>query len=252
MPPTVALFGLNLSCMTYLETLDWLDQEVLQKPPARVRVFSANVDQLMRRRHDPAFRETYRFADLVIADGMPVVWSSRLAGQPLPERVAGIDLMLGLCQRAARGGHRCFLLGAEPEVCARAGEVLQQSMAGLLLGGCHHGYFREDGPVVDAIHASGADILFVGMGSPRQERWLRNNFPRLRCRLALPVGGSFEVLAGRRRRAPVLLQKSGMEWVWRLAQEPRRLARRYLVEDLRFLPLALREIRSRRGWKGQA
>lgn len=252
MPKTVSLFGLSLSCMTYAETLDWLEQEILQRPPARACVFSANVDQLIRHRNDPSFRKTYEFADLVVPDGMPVVWSSRLAGQPVPERVTGIDLMLGLCQRAADKGYRCFLLGSEPEICAQAVEVLQHNVPGLLICGCHHGYFRDDGPVMEAIHHARGDILFVGMGSPRQEIWLQNNFSRLPCRLALPVGGSFEVLAGRRRRAPALLQKSGMEWAWRMLQEPRRLGRRYLIEDLRFLPMALGEIRARRGRTGEA
>ena len=210
------------------------------------------MDQLIRHRHDPAFRETYQLADLAIPDGMPVVWSSRLAGCPVPERVTGIDLMLGLCQRAAHGGYRCFLLGAQPEVCSQTGETLQHNIAGLSICGWHHGYFPQDQPVVDAINAARADILFVGMGSPRQETWLQKNFPLLNCRLVLPVGGSFDVLAGRRRRAPVLVRKSGMEWAWRMLQEPRRLGRRYLIEDLRFLPMVLEEIRSRRGRAGQA
>jgi N-acetylglucosaminyldiphosphoundecaprenol N-acetyl-beta-D-mannosaminyltransferase len=252
MPRTAALFGLNLSCMTYLETLDWLEQEILRRPPARACVFSANVDQLIRHRNDPAFRKTYELADLVVPDGMPVVWSSRLAGRPVAERVTGIDLMLGLCQRASVGGYRCFLLGSQPEICTQAAEVLQQNLAGLLVCGCHHGYFRDDGPVVEEINLAATDILFVGMGSPRQESWLQSNFSRLRCRVAVPVGGAFEVLAGRRRRAPALLQKSGMEWAWRMLQEPGRLGRRYLIEDLRFLPMALGEIRARRGRAGQA
>lgn len=232
--------------MTCAQTLDWLEANVLQKENSRACVFSANVDQLVRYRIDPSFRDTYKIAQLIIPDGMPVVWSSKLLGTAVPERVAGIDLLYGLCSRATQGRYRCFLLGAHLDVVQAAADKLKQGFPGLTICGWQHGYFQRDEPVVHAINHARADLLFVGMGSPRQEIWLRNNFSRLRCRLAMPVGGSFEVLAGRRRRAPVLLQKSGMEWAWRMLQEPRRLGRRYLAEDWRFIPMVLGELRSRR------
>ena len=250
-PDTIPLFGLKLSCMTYRQTLDWLDREILQKSGPRVCVFSANVDQLIRRRHDPIFSEAYQFADLIIPDGMPVVWSARLAGRSIPERVTGIDLMYGMCQRSANNRQSCFLLGSQSEVVSTAVENLRKHFSSLRVCGWHDGYFSDDNPVVDAINATHPDILFVGMGSPRQELWLQHNFSKLHCRLALPVGGAFEVIAGCRHRAPVLVQKSGMEWAWRMLQEPRRLGKRYLIDDLRFVPLLMKEIRFRRT-SGQA
>src|ERR1051326_5935614 len=217
-PDTVDLFGLKLSRMSYVHTLDWLEK-VLQAQNSRACVFSANVDQLVRYRNDPDFRDTYKIADLIIPDGMPLVWSSKLVGSSVPERVAGIDLLCGLCGRAAQSGQRCFLLGARIDVAQAAADSLRQRFSRLVVCGWHHGYFQRDEPVVDAINRAQTDLLFVGMGSPRQEVWLGNNFSKLHCRLAMPVGGSFEVLAGRRRRAPVVLQKSGMEWAWRMLQE---------------------------------
>jgi len=231
--------------MSYVDTLDWLD-DVLQRKESRACVFSANVDQLVRYRNDPKFRDTYKIADLIIPDGMPVVWSSKLVGASVPERVAGIDLLYGLCARAAQRGNRCFLLGAHLDVVQAAADSLKRRFPRLLICGWHHGYFQRDELATNAINASRADLLFVGMGSPRQEIWLKNNFPKLCCRLAMPVGGSFEVLAGRRRRAPDFLQKSGMEWAWRMLQEPRRLGKRYLVEDWRFVPMVFEELRFRR------
>lgn len=251
-PDTIDLFGLKLSRMTYMQTLDWVDANVLKHENSRACVFSANVDQLVRYHHDPQFRETYKIADLIIPDGMPVVWSTKLVGNAVPERVAGIDLLYGLCSRAAHGGYRCFLLGAHADIVQAAGDGLMRRFPRLIVCGWQHGYFHRDEPVVDAINAAQADLLFVGMGSPRQETWLKNNFSKLRCRLALPVGGAFEVIAGRRRRAPVLVQKSGMEWAWRMLQEPRRLGKRYLMEDLRFVPMVLDELRSRRKTSGRA
>jgi len=250
-PDTINLFGMKLSRMSYVRTLDWLE-DILQRQNTRACVFSANVDQLVRYRNDAVFRDTYKIADLIIPDGMPVVWSSKLVGAAVAERVAGIDLLHGLCSRAAQAGYRCFLLGAHPDVVQAAVENLKRRLPRLQICGCQHGYFKRLEPVINAINAAQTDILFVGMGSPRQEIWLRDNFSKLDCRLAMPVGGSFEVLAGRRRRAPALLQKSGMEWAWRMLQEPRRLGKRYLVEDWRFVPMVFDELRARRKNAGQS
>lgn len=243
---TVPLFGLNLSRMTYARTLDWLESNVLASETGHACVFSANVDQMVRRHSDARFRESYRVADLVVPDGMPLVWAARLLGRPVAERVTGIDLLYGLCRRAALAHRRCFLLGSEKEVARAAADRLARLFPGLVLCGWHDGYFSQDGAVVAAINAARPEILFVGMGSPRQEMWLQRNFARLACRLALPVGGAFEVIAGRRRRAPRLLQRSGMEWAWRLLQEPRRLGPRYLLDDVQFLRLLAAELRARR------
>jgi len=242
-PPTVSLFGVAVSQMTYQQTLTWLDQVVLAGRAPRACVFSANVDQLLRLHRDPMFRETYRAADLVVPDGMPVVWSARLLNKPLPERVTGIDLLLGLCRLAALHGRRCFFLGSHSEMVVAAAERLRVRFPGLPICGWHDGYFGDDPLVVARINAARPDILFVGMGSPLQETWLQRNFSCLTCRLALPVGGAFEVLAGKRQRAPWPVQKAGLEWAWRMAQEPRRLWRRYLVDDLKFVPLVLRQLR---------
>jgi N-acetylglucosaminyldiphosphoundecaprenol N-acetyl-beta-D-mannosaminyltransferase len=259
-PETVAIFGLNLSRMSYACTLDWLEGAVLRQESVRVCVFSANADQMVRCRRDPVFRECYQTAGLVVPDGMPVVWAARLLGRPLAERVTGIDLMDGLCRLAAGSGWRCFLLGSQAEVAGRAAANLTRRFPGLVVCGWHDGYFSPepwnqpkdatpdaDGEIVSQINAAQTEILFVGMGSPRQELWLQRNFARLRCRLALPVGGAFEVIAGRRKRAPLWMQRCGLEWGWRLLQEPRRLGRRYLIEDVKFLFLIAHELRSRPG-----
>lgn len=247
-PATVRLLGLKLSCMTYRETLVWLDRNVLRTPGQRVCAFSANADQTVRCHAEPEFRRMYDEAGLVVPDGMALVWASRLLGEALPERVTGIDLMQGLCELAARNRYRCFLLGSRPPVLAAAVHNLRARYPGLLICGSHSGYFSDDSAVVEAVNAAQPEIVFVGMGSPRQEAWLQRNFPRLHCPLALPVGGAFDVLAGRLRRAPLPVQKLGMEWLWRMLQEPRRLGRRYLLDDSRFLAIFLHELRSRRRW----
>jgi N-acetylglucosaminyldiphosphoundecaprenol N-acetyl-beta-D-mannosaminyltransferase len=246
-PATVRLFELDVSCMTYAQSLEWIG-EVLRNKEQRACIFSGNVDQVVRFHSEPDFRKAYSVASLVLPDGMPLVWCARGLGLPLGERVAGIDLLNGLCAVAAQQGHSCYFLGARPEVLAATRNNLRIRFPGLAICGSHHGYFSDDdGAILRDIEASKPSILFVGMGSPRQEFWLQHNFPRLPCQVALAVGGAFDVIGGRIRRAPEPVQKAGLEWLWRTAQEPKRLWRRYLVQDTRFFPILLKEVRHRTG-----
>jgi N-acetylglucosaminyldiphosphoundecaprenol N-acetyl-beta-D-mannosaminyltransferase len=241
----VRLFGLGLSPLNYQETLAWLATQ-MKTNGRRQCVFTANVDQVVRYARDADFRRAYESADLVVADGMPLVWSADLLGEDLRERVAGIDLLHGLCGLSAAEGYGCYLLGAQPEVSAEALHNLMAAYPPLRICGTHSGYFEQDRPVVEAINQAKTQILFVGMGSPRQELWLGRNWQALNCRIALTVGGAFDVIAGKLSRAPLGLQKLGLEWMWRLSQEPRRLGRRYLIEGRKFLPLLWREWQARR------
>ena len=223
----------------------WLASQ-LRSGGSRQCVFTANVDQVVRYASDPGFRHAYASADLVLADGMPLVWSADFLGETLPERVAGIDLLHGLCFLSATEGYRCYLLGAQPEVNTVAWGKLISTYPALQICGARSGYFAADRAVVEAINRARTQVLFVGMGSPRQELWLARNWATLDCRIALTVGGAFDVIAGKLRRAPLPLQRLGLEWMWRMLQEPRRLGRRYLIEGHKFLPLLWREWQARR------
>lgn len=199
---------------------------------------TANPEAVVRAQDDPEFAEILRRADLVVADGIGVVWASRRLGQPLPMRVPGIELMEALCAHAARAGLRVFLLGGAEGVAEQAARTLLRNHPGLRIAGTHHGYFPDDGPVVERIAESRADLLFVGMGMPRQEKWLSRHLPELGVRLAMGVGGSLDVLAGRVRRAPGFVQRVHLEWLYRLLQEPRRWRRQLAL--VRFVWLVLR------------
>ena len=252
--PTARLFGLTFTAASLSEAR----QEVLSAIAAGQGrlVITVNIDHLVRLAREPALRELYERADLVLADGMPVVWAAALLGHPLPCRVAGVDLMDELSRGLAAFGGSVFLLGSTPERVEQAGRAIAERYPGLRLAGRHHGYVDlEDPSVPSQVAGSGADLVLVGMGSPRQERWAdrwRSSFP---ASSVLCVGGSLEVLAGVRRRAPRWMQRSGLEWLFRLAQEPRRLWHRYLVEDVAFASVVLREWRSQRertgvrGWR---
>ena len=218
-------------------------RELIEETARTTSQVSVNAAKLVAIREDAQLRDLVLGCDLVTADGQSVVWASRLLGDALPERVAGIDLMQRLLQLAERRGHRVFFLGATPAVLARALETITSRHPRLRVAGSRDGYFRpEDEPQVRGeIRAAAPDILFVAMPSPRKERWVAAA-AGLDVGFAMGVGGSLDVLAGLVRRAPRPVQRLGLEWLFRLAQEPRRLLRRYVTTNTRFLALLIREV----------
>ncbi len=211
-------------------------------------LLTINASLLCMMRRDHALREACLRGDLVVADGVPVVWVSRLAGVPLPERVAGIDLMSRLLEMGSKHHLRAYFLGAKREVVEDLVRRVAQDHSGLVVAGARDGYFgpTEQSRVVAEIRESGPHMLFVGMPSPFKETWCEGNREALDVPLIMGVGGSFDVLAGRVGRAPRLMQSLGLEWSWRLAMEPRKMWKRYLLTNSEFLWLAAREILARR------
>jgi len=199
---------------------------------------TVNVAVLMMMRADAQLQEFVDRAALVVADGQPLVWCSPWFGKALPERVTGVDLVDCICAEAARRKRRVYLLGASGEVVARTAGRLRECWPGLEIE-YSDGYFTDrDAPArADLVRSCNADILFVAMGVPRQEKFIREQWNRLGVRLAIGVGGSFDVISGLRPRAPHWMQKIGMEWLFRLILEPRRLLKRYLVTNIQFIAL---------------
>lgn len=202
----------------------------------RHQVVTVNTDFLRVSRGDRHFREIINEADLAVADGMPLVWLSGLTGAPLPERVTGFDLVDSACRGAARAGIGVFLLGAAPGVARAAGEALAARYPGLRIAGTYSPPFGSHDPaeedrMVDAIRTAGRCVLLVAFGAPKQDAFIHANLDRLDVPVAIGVGCAFDILAGSIRRAPAWMQRTGLEWAWRLAMEPRRLWRRYLVQD---------------------
>lgn len=214
-------------------------------------VSTVNVSILMLMRSNPRLQAFVDNSALVVADGMPLVWFAPLIGRPLPERVAGIDLIDELCERASREGRLVYLLGATGEIIAEAARRLGDRHRNLRVAHAD-GYFSaaEAPQRADRVRESHADILLVGMGVPRQEYFIQEQWERLGVGVAIGVGGSFDVIAGVRSRAPAWVQGIGMEWFYRLVQEPRRLFMRYLVSNTQFMALvcvaAMKRIFARR------
>jgi N-acetylglucosaminyldiphosphoundecaprenol N-acetyl-beta-D-mannosaminyltransferase len=198
-----------------------------------------NVAKIVKMRNDPELRRDVVESHIAGVDGMGVVWGARLIGVRVPERVAGIDLMYSLLAVCAAEGFRPYVLGARRDVLDRAMAVAKQRWPALEFAGSRDGYFRPDDEpaVVEHIRQSGADCLFIGMPTPRKERFLHQHRDSVGVPFIMGVGGSFDVLAGVVARAPVAMQRIGLEWLHRTLQEPRRMWRRYLATNVAFAGL---------------
>jgi N-acetylglucosaminyldiphosphoundecaprenol N-acetyl-beta-D-mannosaminyltransferase len=211
-----------------------------------------NVDHLIKLRKDESFRQAYAGASLVVPDGVPLLWASRLLGSPLKTRVNGTDFFESLCEMAARKGFSIYLLGGNPGSAERTSEVLMRRHPDLRIAGwyCPPFGFEKDVAANEAIRRgirqSGADLLFVGLGAPKQELWISKYAAGTGVSYAVGIGVSFSFIAGEMKRAPRWLQRHGGEWLWRLLQEPARLGKRYLIDDLPFVLLVFGEWASRR------
>jgi N-acetylglucosaminyldiphosphoundecaprenol N-acetyl-beta-D-mannosaminyltransferase len=241
------LFGLSVDALTMTQAVARCTDAIKNGEHLSVGVLNAAKVVAMRR--NPQLREAVAECDMILADGQAVVWASRMLGAPLPERVAGIDLFTALLAEAADRGYRVYFLGARPEVLARMTDEARRRFPGLPVAGARDGYYQagEEAEVAEDIRRSGADILFMGMSSPRKEVFLSEWGPATGANVIHGVGGSFDILAGLTRRAPVWWQDHGLEWLYRASQEPVRLGRRYLTTNMSFIALVARERMRSRG-----
>lgn len=235
------LFGLRIDALTREQVL--VEARSALDSGERLLIGVVNAAKVVKLRSDALLRDSILACDLVLADGQSVVWASRILGRPLPERVAGIDLFEDLLGLAEREHRSVYLLGATDEVLRSLRTNLGLRWPGLRIAGCRDGYFAdaEAARIAADIAASGADMLFLGITSPKKEIFLRTHGAALGVPIMHGVGGSFDVLAGVTRRAPLRWQRYGLEWAYRVWQEPRRLWKRYLTTNLQFLSLLARE-----------
>jgi N-acetylglucosaminyldiphosphoundecaprenol N-acetyl-beta-D-mannosaminyltransferase len=236
--PRVELGGILVDQVDLESAVARIDEFVRSGRPHQI--VTVNLDFLSIADTNDTFRETLNDADLAVADGMPLVWLSRLKGTPLAERVAGVELVTESCRLAAEQGRSVFLLGAAEGVADAAAKRLQEMYPGLQIAGTYSPpigplTLRATNRIVRMIQEAQPDFLFVALGAPRQDLWIRNNLAQLQVPVAMGVGCSFDVLAGSVRRAPLWMRRAGLEWAFRMVQEPQRLWRRYLLKDLPLL-----------------
>jgi len=245
--PGRELFGLRLDPLTMGQAVARCADAIEHHEQLSIGV--VNAAKIVKMRRDEQLRGAVAGCGLILADGQAVVWAGRVLGAPLPERVAGVDLFMELLAESARRGYRVYFLGARPDVLARMLEEAGRRFPGLIVAGARDGYYRPGGEaeIAEEIRTSRADILFLGMSSPRKELFMGEWGPATKAHVLHGVGGSFDILAGQTRRAPTWLQTHGLEWLYRAWQEPIRLGRRYLKTNLAFLLLVARERVRRRG-----
>ncbi|WFU50075.1 WecB/TagA/CpsF family glycosyltransferase [Sinorhizobium terangae] len=235
------LFGMYLDAVRMDDVIEACRRALITRSPILLGVL--NAAKIVKLRSDTLLRNSLMECDLLLADGQSIVWASKLLGRPLPERIAGIDIFERLLSLAHRENRSIALLGARPEVLQKLQERLRERFPGLRIACSYDGYFQpgEAGRIAAGIRDSGADMLFLGMTSPKKEIFLGKYGPSLNVPVLHGVGGSFDVLAGITKRAPLAWQRVGMEWAYRLLQEPRRLAWRYLTTNATFIQLSLKE-----------
>jgi N-acetylglucosaminyldiphosphoundecaprenol N-acetyl-beta-D-mannosaminyltransferase len=244
------LFGFYLDALRMEEVVERCRTAILTRD--RMLVGVVNAAKLVKVRSDPQLRNALTQCDLMLADGQSVVWASRLLGHPLPERVTGIDLFEKLLALAHQENKSIYLLGATPQVLGQLQNEVASRFPGLRLAGAHHGYFSdsEAANVAATIRGAAPDMLFLGMTSPKKELFLARYGASLDVPVLHGVGGSFDILAGLTSRAPRGWQRAGMEWAYRVLQEPRRLWWRYLSTNTAFVLITMREfIRPTRAYR---
>ena len=237
-PQRVNVLGVGVSAITMADALATIDRWIATRAPQYVCV--TGVHGVMESQVDPSLRDIHNQAGLVTPDGMPLVWVSRLRGHHHVQRVYGPDLMLACCEASIRNGYRHFFYGGGPGVAERLAKRLGQRFDGLQVVGTWTPPFRdlttaEEEALIDRIASSKPDIVWVGLSTPKQERWMARYVGRLPVPVLIGVGAAFDMHAGVTKQAPRWMQRSGLEWSFRLATEPRRLWRRYLSNNPRFV-----------------
>lgn len=230
--------------LTMEESLDEIDKLIKKKNPSYV--VTPNVDHIVKLEEDKEFQEVYENANLILTDGMPLIWISKIKKTPIKEKVSGSDLFPKVCELAAKKGYRLFLLGAAEGVADTAARNLEQKYDGLNVVGTYspsYGFEKNEDEIkhiINIVREANPDILAVGLGAPKQEKFIYKYKDELNVPISLAIGASIDFEAGNINRAPKWVQKIGMEWFFRLCKEPKRMFRRYLVDDIKILKLIWR------------
>jgi len=239
-PPRIELLGVPVHCLSMKEAV--LQVETMLNESTPHTIIAVNPEKIMAARQDPVLLKFLQASTLLIPDGIGVSLGAKILRLGHTERVAGSDLMPNICQLAAQTHRSIFVFGATPLVNRRAVQTLQHTYPDLTIAGHHHGFVKqEDMPnLIDSINASGADILFVALGSPRQERWISEYLPQLQVKVCQGIGGTLDVLTGNVQRAPEPWRNVHLEWLYRLLSNPQRAFRQLALPHFAFLVLKQR------------
>ncbi len=223
--PLVNILGVNVASLTMSQAVEQI--EAFMEESRGALIATANAEMIMQATNDEAFRHIMNDAALVVPDGAGAVWAARHLGYPMPERVAGYDLVQALLARAPQKERRIFFFGSAPGIAERAREKAEALYPGVAVVGIRDGYFTaaEEPAIIEMIRSLHVDLLLVALGSPRQEKWLAAHLPELNVAAAIGVGGTLDVMAGAVKRAPIWMQKARLEWLFRGLLQPKRIGR---------------------------
>jgi N-acetylglucosaminyldiphosphoundecaprenol N-acetyl-beta-D-mannosaminyltransferase len=253
--PRISILGIRIDLLDYEKTLLLIEQCIAERMMGRY-ICASPVHPIMAAQKDRLLKDALNHSWLTVPDGMPVVWAARLLGGQINRRVYGPELMVRSCGLAARQGYSIFLYGATPQTLEKLQTALLERFPLLHISGVHSPPFRplapkEQAEIIELIEGASPDILFVGLGAPKQEKWMAALCPRMNVPVTMGVGAAFDFLAGQKRQAPSWMQARGLEWLFRLLNEPTRLWIRYLVYNPLFILLFLRQI-TKHGWTSRA
>ena len=238
----INILNTTIDNLSMKETLQRIEQIIENK--LQIHHVVVNAGKIVAMQTDMQLRQSVNECDLINADGQAVVWASKILGKPLKERVAGIDLMVNLVDLAYKKDYKVFFFGAKEDVVKKVVDTYSAQYSESIIAGYRNGYFKkeEEQTIAKQISDSGANILFVAISSPTKENFLYENKALLKnVNFVMGVGGSFDVVSGKVKRAPIWMQNSGLEWFYRFAQEPKRMWKRYLVGNSKFIALVLKE-----------
>lgn len=240
--PKVNFLNVRVHNLSFQETLEYIDLHIAEKKQLHHTV--VNAGKIAKMHNDSELAKSVNSADLINADGQAVVWASHFLSKPIKERVAGVDLMKACVKMASENQYKIFLFGATQEVIETLVEKYKKEYGSDLIAGFRNGYFskEEEQSIAQNISNSGAQLLFVAMPSPKKENFLYKHRNTLKdVNFIMGVGGSFDVFAGKTKRAPKWMQNAGLEWFYRFLQEPKRMWKRYLIGNSKFIYLVLKE-----------
>lgn len=237
----VSICGLPVDAITMKDTLRLIEISIDQKRTIHHVVI--NAAKVVNAQKDAELKKSITNCDIINADGQAIVWATKFLNSPVPERVAGIDLMEELVKLSPKKGYKIFFLGAKEEIVKKVVDIYSSKYGREIIGGYRNGYFKkeEEMDIAKEIASSKSDILFVAITSPKKEIFLNTYKEYIQAPFIMGVGGSFDVVAGFVKRAPIWMQKAGLEWFYRVIQEPKRMWKRYLVGNTQFIILILKE-----------
>ena len=241
----IKMFNINFDNITFHDLLEFILDA--KKNKKKTYILTCNVDHVVQTTKDKEFAEIYSNADLVVADGVPIIWASKLLKKPLKQKISGSDILPVLGKEFEKHEITLFFLGAAEGVAQKAAGNLKIQFPNIKIVGCYsppYGFEKneeENKKILEMIKSAKPDVLMVGVGAPKQEKWIYKYYKQYDVPVSIGVGATFDFIAGKVKRAPVFMQKIGLEWFWRFLQEPRRLFKRYFIQDSIYLILFIKE-----------